>query len=64
MQEPSKRFEAQCANCKQTIDINRYIVKAPEDSSLGSIHFMKDAEGFAGAVRCPACQHFTIYTRR
>jgi len=64
MPEPSKRPEAQCANCKKQVDVNRYIVREPEDWSLGSIHLMKAAEGFAGAIQCPACHHVTIYTPR
>ena len=63
MPERSKHPEAQCANCKRQIDVNRYIVREPEERSLGSIHLVKVAEDFAGAVRCPACHHVTIYAR-
>ena len=62
MPVPPKRTEVQCASCKQQIDVNRYIVKEPPQGSLGSIHIMRMAGDFVGAVLCPACRHVTIYT--
>jgi hypothetical protein len=63
----SKQTHVLCAHCNQPVDVNKYVIDPPAEWSSSSIIHLRTLEageaGFLGAVRCPQCRHFTIYSR-
>ena len=65
MPAPTNSFDLRvsCANCQHQIDVNKYILRPPDDWPENRLHLVTHAETFVGTVRCPTCDHLTTYTR-
>ena len=57
------QLQVSCANCKQSAEVSRHLVKTTGDWPADQIHVVKTTERFVGIVHCPNCYHFTHYQR-